>query len=179
MATTTDTAQTPATRRAFEATVLPHTEAMAARALQLTKNAAEADDLVQEALIRALRFFDSYDASQPPRAWLFTIVRNTFVNRWHAMSRRRDVHTAVRAEVECVAAHTAIDVLEADETAARVREAVEALPPQFRDAIRAVDLEGASYLEAAEALGVPKGTVMSRLSRGRKRLAVLLTEAAA
>lgn len=178
MATTTDTPQTPATRRAFEATVLPHTEAMAARALQLTKNPAEADNLVQEALIRALKFFHSYDPSQPPRAWLFTIVRNTFVNRWHAMSRRRDVHTAVRGEAMCVGAPTADDALEADETAVRVREAVDALPPQFRDAIRAVDLEGASYLEAAAALGVPKGTIMSRLSRGRKRLASLLTEAA-
>lgn len=173
----TATTNTPSSRRAFERTVLPHADAMYGRALQLTRNPAEAEDLVQEALIRAFKFFDSYDPSQPPRAWLYTIVRNTFVNRYHALTRRREVHTAARAEALCVAAPGADEALEADEVAVRVREAVDALPPQFRDAIRAVDLEGMAYLDAADALGVPKGTVMSRLHRGRKRLRTLLEAA--
>jgi len=167
-------------RRAFESTILPHMDAMYGKALALTKNPAEAEDLVQEALIRAFKFFDSYDASQPPRAWLNTIVRNTFVNRYHALNRRRDVHAALRADTEALG-HEAVPAadaaMEAEEVAARVREAVDALPPQFAEVVRAVDLEGMGYYEAADALGVPKGTVMSRLHRGRAKLRAALEAA--
>jgi len=166
------------TTREFERTILPHTEAMYARALQLTKNPAEAEDVVQDALLRALTFFDSYDPSQPPRAWLFTIVRNTFVNRYHSRGRRRSLQRSHVTEEDTYSVAVAEETLDTAETAVRVREAVDALPPNFAAVVRAVDLEGMAYLEAAAALGVPKGTVMSRLSRGRKRLAVLLGEAA-
>jgi RNA polymerase sigma-70 factor (ECF subfamily) len=172
----TDTApHSPSTRRAFERTVLPHMDAMYGQALKLTRNAAEAEDLVQEAMIRALRFFDSYDPEQAPRAWLFTIVRNTFRNRYAALNRRRDVHAAAAAEaVGHAPVPDAEAAMEAGEAAVAVREAVDALPPEFAAVVRAVDLEGMAYLEAAAALDLPKGTVMSRLHRGRKRLAVAL-----
>jgi RNA polymerase sigma-70 factor (ECF subfamily) len=170
----------PTTNREFERVVLPHMEAMRARALRLTRDESEADDLVQEALMRALRFFDSYDRDQPPRAWLNTIVRNTFVNRYHALNRRRDAHTAMRAETEALGGDSldADEALEAKDLAVRVHAAVEALPADFGAVVRLVDLEGSSYLDAAAALGVPKGTVMSRLYRGRKRLAAALEGAA-
>lgn len=165
-------------RRAFERTVLPHMDAMYGRALQLTRSPADAEDLVQEALIRALRFWDSYDPEQGPRAWLNTIVRNTFVNHYKAAVRRREVHTAAGAESDAGHMPAADEAMEGREVADRVREAVESLPVEFRDTVRLVDLEGYAYLEAAEALGVPKGTVMSRLYRGRRRLRERLEGAA-
>lgn len=169
---------TNTTRRKFETTVLPHMDAMYGRALQLTRNAAEAEDLVQEALIRALRFWDSYDPAQEPRAWLFTIVRNTFVNHYKAAVRRREVHGRAAAEASIDRARPADEAMEGSEVADRVRAAVESLPAEFRETVRLVDLEGYAYLEAAEALGVPKGTVMSRLHRGRRRLRAALEGAA-
>lgn len=166
---------TKTNRRKFETTVLPHMDAMYGRALQLTRNPAEAEDLVQEALIRALRFWDSYDPEQEPRAWLFTIVRNTFVNHYKAALRRREVHHTAAAEAALGHAPPADEAMEGCEVAERVREAVASLPVEFRETVRLVDLEGYAYLEAAETLGVPKGTVMSRLYRGRKRLRAALS----
>lgn len=169
---------TKTNRRAFESTVLPHMDAMYGRALQLTRNPAEAEDLVQEALIRALRFWDSYDPEQGARAWLNTIVRNTFVNHYKAAVRRREVHGRAAAEASIDYGRPADEAMEGSEVAAQVRAAIDSLPVEFREAVRLVDLEGYAYLEAAEALGVPKGTVMSRLYRGRRRLRAALEGAA-
>jgi len=178
----TDTATlSPSARRSYELAVLPLTDALYGRALKLTRNPAEAEDLVQEALIRALRFWDSYDPEQAIKPWMFTVLRNTFHNRYEALNRRRDIQTALVAEEVAVAEAPMLpcEAMEADEVAARVREAVEALPVEFREAVTLVDLQGLGYYEAADTLGVPKGTVMSRLHRGRKRLRALLEGAAA
>jgi RNA polymerase sigma-70 factor (ECF subfamily) len=172
---TTDTAPR-SNRRAFERTILPHMDAMYGRAVALTHNPAEAEDLVQESLIRALKFFHSYDPEQSPRAWLFTIVKNTFVNRWHALNRQRDAQAAVKADAQAMSEGEA-PLAEAVLVAADVRAAVDALPEQFAAVIRLVDLQGLGYYEAADELGVPKGTVMSRLHRGRAKLRALLEAA--
>ena len=168
---------TPAARRSYETTVLPLTGELTRKAVALTRNASEADDLVQDTLVRAYRGWHTYDAERcTPKAWLFTVLRNTFRNQWQALNRRRDVTgTAGREGVTNMAAMPTPD---AGDTGRMVRAAVDSLPADFRAVVVAVDLEGASYLEAAAALGVPKGTVMSRLSRARARLAVTLAEAA-
>lgn len=171
---------TPETRRAFERTVLPLVGWVQSRALKVTRNPAEADDLAQDVLVRAFRHWHTFDPSQSIKAWLGTIVRNTFRNRCESVNRRRDIQSAHKAEVEITdgPAHDQQDAVEAQETALRVRAAVESLPEDFRAVIVAVDLEGARYLEAAAALGIPKGTVMSRLHRGRKHLRAALEAAA-
>ena len=161
----------------FENTVLPLTGELTRKALMLTRNQSDAQDLVQDTLIRAFRGWDTYQPGRnTPKAWVFTVLRNTFRNRYAAQSRRREVtHTS---GVEGVTNAGNVPTPDAGDTGRMVREAVEALPVDFRNVVVAVDLEGASYGEASEALGVPTGTVMSRLYRGRKRLAVLLSEAA-
>lgn len=173
MPTTTAAAlNSAAARRSFEERVLPLTSALYGRALKLTRKPAEAHDLVQETFVRALRFWGAYDPAQAIKPWLFTVLRNTHYNRCESMNRRRDIDAA-RPEVE---AHATLqcEAMEAAEVAARVREAVEALPANFREVVTLVDLQGRGYYEAADLLGCPKGTVMSRLHRGRKQLRTLL-----
>jgi len=171
------TVHTTETRRAYEAAVLPLVDWVQGRALKLTRSPADAEDLAQEVLVRAFRHWGTYDPTKASiKAWLGTVVRNTFCNRYEAMNRRRDIQTAHKAEVEITEgpAGGQLEVLEARETVLAVRAAVEALPEEFRAVLVAVDLEGAAYLEAAAALGIPKGTVMSRLHRGRKHLRAAL-----
>jgi RNA polymerase sigma-70 factor (ECF subfamily) len=145
--------------------------------LQLTRNPAEAEDLVQDTLIRALRFWGSYNPEQAIKPWLFTVLRNTFHNRCESKGRRTEVHTAYKGDAVALLGDAA-PVVENVLVAAEVREAIEALPAEFCEVIRLVDLQGLGYVEAADLLGVPKGTVMSRLHRGRKRLKGLLAEVA-
>lgn len=171
------TPHTPASRRLFERTCAPHFEALRGRALRLTRNEIEADDLVQEALIRAFRFWHQFTPGTNARAWLCTILRNTFYNQCKANARRSEVHEAHKADTEALGAGnlpTPAEGLENLETAQRVREAVESLPETYREAVRLADLEGLSYKDTAEALGCPIGSVMSRLHRGRRKLATLL-----
>ena len=161
-------------QRAFEDTVLPHLDAAFNYARWLTKNHAEAEDVVQEACVRAMRFFSSL-RHENARAWLFTIVRNTWYGR---VSRRSSVK-----EIPAVdsAAHERPDeALDPEEqlmqqhTVALVRAALEQLPADFREVIVLREIEGLSYKEIAEIAHVPIGTVMSRLARGRERLMTVL-----
>ena len=161
-------------QRAFEDTVLPHLDAAFNYARWLTKNHAEAEDVVQEACVRAMRFFSSL-RHENARAWLFTIVRNTWYGR---VSRRSSVK-----EIPAVdsAAHERPDeALDPEEqlmqqhTVALVRDALEQLPADFREVIVLREIEGLSYKEIAEIAHVPIGTVMSRLARGRERLMTVL-----
>ena len=177
--TTTDTAAalSPAARRSYEDLVLPLADALYGRALQLTRRPGDAEDLVQDTLIRAFRFWGSYNTAQAVKPWLFTVLRNTFHNRCEAHGRRTEVHTAYKGDAMALRGEAAPEV-EAALVAADVREAIEALPAEFCEVIRLVDLQGLGYVETADLLGVPKGTVMSRLHRGRKRLKGLLAEVA-
>ena len=145
-------------------------------ALRLTRNRAEAEDVVQDAVLRAFRAFDTFDRATNCRAWLLTILRNVFLNR-----ERRQGREVLDADL------TSIDVtghVEADWPAGRdpedeylhtvlhgdVDRALGALPFAYREAVILADLEGLTYKEVAQVLDCPVGTVMSRLSRGRALL---------
>jgi RNA polymerase sigma factor (sigma-70 family) len=159
--------------RAFEDTVLPHLDAAFNYARWLTRNDADAEDVVQDACVRAMRFFSSL-RDNDARPWLFAIVRNTWYSR---VSRR----ASSEATPLIVAQHDeADDALDPEErllqqhTVAVVRTALEQLPVDFREVLVLRELEGLSYKEIAAVVGVPLGTVMSRLARARDRLMAVL-----
>jgi RNA polymerase sigma-70 factor (ECF subfamily) len=155
-------------QRPFEDTVLPHLDAAFNYARWLTKNHEEAEDVVQEACVRAMRFFSSLRHDNA-RAWLFTIVRNTWYGR---VTRRKEVLAADDTQQR----EQPDDGLDPEEqlmqqhTVALVRDALEQLPADFREVIVLREIEGLSYKEIADVVHVPIGTVMSRLARGRERL---------
>jgi RNA polymerase sigma-70 factor (ECF subfamily) len=163
--------------RAFAETVLPHLDAAFNYARWLTRNDADAEDVVQDACVRAIRFFASL-RDDDARAWLFAIVRNT----WHTRVSRRDVVAteAVSGNALAEPADGALDPearLLQGQTVVRVRTALEQLPLDFREVMVLREIEGLTYKEIAAVIGAPIGTVMSRLARGRERLlAVLKTE---
>ena len=150
-------------------------------AMFLTKNRAQAEDLVQETYLRAYRAFDRFTPGTNCRAWLFTILRHLFLNRLKKSSRE---------VLEWDVAEPAGDDMpegpvrsETPETEffhriaeAEVRNALEALPLPFREAVILADLEGFSYKEIADIAGCPVGTVMSRLHRGRRLLKTTLVQ---
>jgi RNA polymerase sigma-70 factor (ECF subfamily) len=155
---------------AFERYVLPEIEVLLRVAHSLTRNHAEAEDLVQDTLIRAYRGIDGFDGRHP-RAWLLTILRNTHVNR----NRRRrpellrDPEAATDRLVSAAAADR-IDAFVDDDLDVEIVRALEALDEPFRRVVELVDIDGLTYAEAAEVLDVPVGTVMSRLHRARSRI---------
>src|ERR1700694_1914025 len=156
--------------RSFEEIVLPHLDAAFNYARWLTKNDADAEDVVQDAYVRALRFFSSL-RGEDARAWLFTIVRNT----WYGRFPRR-AGSAVMTVADGDAGNRADATLDPEaqmiqqQTVEQVRHALEMLPTDFREVLVLRELEGLSYKEIAAIVGVPLGTVMSRLARGRGRL---------
>lgn len=154
----------------FEQFVLPEIEVLLRVARALTRNDADAEDLVQDTLIRALRAIDRFDG-RFPRAWLLTILRNTHINR--NRKRRpellRDPDGASRELQQAVST----DVTDASVDAgfdAEIERALAELDEPFRSVVELVDIDGLTYAEAAEVLGVPTGTIMSRLHRGRGRI---------
>ena len=162
--------------RTFESTVLPHLDAAFNYARWLTRNDAEAEDVVQDACVRALRFFTSL-RDDDARAWLFAIVRNTYLSR---VSRRPLVIGAKPLDGDA-RFDDALDPeaqLLQQHTVTRVRAALDRLPVDFREVMVLRELEGLSYKEIATVVRVPIGTVMSRLARARERLLPLLNPAA-
>jgi RNA polymerase sigma-70 factor (ECF subfamily) len=153
---------------AFERYVLPEIEVMMRVALSLTRNRAEAEDLVQDSLLRAYKSIDSFDGRHP-RAWLLTIVRNTNINR----NRRRRPELLrepdLPAHLEPVAEERAEATVDA-QIDGEILRALDDLDEPFRMVVELVDIDGLSYAEAAEVLDVPTGTVMSRLHRARSRV---------
>jgi RNA polymerase sigma-70 factor (ECF subfamily) len=158
---------------AFARYVLPEVELLLRVARSLTPRPADAEDLVQDTLIRAFQGIGGFDGAHP-RAWLLTIMRNTEINRHR---RRRpellddqDATFARLATSDGQVEHTpeGLVVGEAFETV--VSDALAALPDRYRQTVTLVDLHGLSYAEASEALGIPVGTVMSRLHRARARM---------
>ena len=162
--------------QAFETFVLPEIEVLLRVANSLTRNYAEAEDLVQDTLIRAYRGINRFDGRHP-RAWLLTILRNTHINR----NRRRrpellrDPDAATDRMISAASAERT-DAGVDDEIDAEIMRAVEALDEPFRRAVDLVDIGGLTYAEAAEVLDVPVGTVMSRLHRARSRIRDRLDE---
>jgi RNA polymerase sigma-70 factor (ECF subfamily) len=160
--------------RVFEDAVLPHLDAAYNYARWLTKNHAEAEDVVQDACVRAMRFLSSL-RDDDARGWLFAIVRNTWYSR---VSRRSTMKEAV--SLDAAPREQPDDALDPEERLAQqhtvtlVRAALEQLPPDFREVIVLREIEGLSYKEIAEVVHVPIGTVMSRLARARERLRSVL-----
>ena len=165
-------------RMNFEEAVLPHLDAAYNLARWLTRNDDDAQDVVQDAYLRALRFFDGFRGSDA-RAWLLKIVRNTCYT-WLKRQRSREISTDIAntmysresdepdpETVQMMKAQTQL-----------VSEAIERLPIEFREVMVLRELEELSYKEIAAVTGVPIGTVMSRLARARKRLLVSLRDRA-
>jgi RNA polymerase sigma-70 factor (ECF subfamily) len=160
-----------AKRESFEQTVLPHLDAAYNLARWLTRNDQDAQDVTQEACLRAFRFFDGYQGGNM-RAWLLTIVRNTCYTWLH---QNRSPGSAVEFDEEIHSdestggADPEIQAL-ASADKETLRRALEELPDVFREALVLRELEGMSYKEIADVTSVSLGTVMSRLARGRTRL---------
>jgi RNA polymerase sigma-70 factor (ECF subfamily) len=159
----------------FEQTVLPHLDAAYNLARWLTRNEHDAEDVVQEAYLRAFRFFDGFHGVDG-RPWLLAIVRNT-CHTW--LAQNRPVATTPLDEEQHAVASAVPDPeagLIQREDQQLLRQALEELPAEFREVIVLRELEGLSYKEIAGIAGIPLGTVMSRLARARERLQQRLAE---
>ncbi|MBI4884640.1 MAG: RNA polymerase sigma factor [Actinobacteria bacterium] len=160
----------PASQALFEQHVLPEIEVLLRVARSLTRNDADAEDLVQDTLIRAYRAIERFDGLHP-RAWLLTILRNTHINR-HRRQRPELLRDPDRTSRELfdVASDDVTDAAVDAGFDAEIDLALMGLEEPFRAVVQLVDVEGLTYAEAAEVLGVPAGTVMSRLHRARGRI---------
>ena len=163
-------ARTETDEEAFERYVLPEIEVLLRVARSITRNHAEAEDLVQDTLIRAYRAIGRFDGRYP-RAWLLTILRNTHINR--NRRRRPELLRDQDATFERLASDASTDqadVFVEQTIDGEILAALDELSDDFRRVVELVDIDGLSYTEAAEVLGIPVGTVMSRLHRARRRI---------
>lgn len=159
------------TQASFEKYVLPELDVLYRTAWSLTRSDADAQDLVQETMLRAFRAIDRFDGRYP-RAWLLTIMRNANINRARKKKPdllddpdatfERSTDFADNRDPETLVVEPVFD--------AAVENALADLPDKFREVVELVDLNGLAYQEAAEILEIPVGTVMSRLHRARKRI---------
>lgn len=155
----------------FETTALPHLDVLYRVALRLTGDAAAAEDLVQETMLRAWRAWGSFRPGSNARAWLVTILRNQFINAWRARQRApQQVDVEAIPELPDVGDPDPEGRFFAGLVDDEVLAALDALPPDFREVVVLSDLEGLPYAEVAEALDIPVGTVKSRLFRARRIL---------
>jgi len=180
----TVTGDDPALKARFERDVLPLLPSLYSAALRLTRNPTDAEDLVQEAYLRAYRGFGGFSEGTNVRAWMYRILTNTFINTYRKKQREPVTVQDENGEdwylfdklgesgVEASAESTVLDRIPDED----VQRALEALPDGFRMAVLLADVEGFSYKEIAEILEVPIGTVMSRLHRGRRALEKALWE---
>jgi RNA polymerase sigma-70 factor (ECF subfamily) len=167
-------AEPTTTGRPFDAEALPHLDALYRVALRLTGDPSQAEDLVQDTMLKAYRAWHQYRPGTNAKGWLLTILRNTFINDY-----RRRKHEPIPMDLEAVESHI-IDrsIQEADPEGtffsqivdARVVEAIDGLPHDFREVLVLSDIEGLRYAEIADMLHIPVGTVKSRLFRARRLL---------
>jgi RNA polymerase sigma-70 factor, ECF subfamily len=171
----------------FEATVLPHRPDLYAFALRYTRDPADAEDLVQEALMRAFAAWGQFISGSNPRAWIFRILFNSFINTYRRRKRLRrltdetpgDAVGALYGWQRPLAANDPAGTLLEQEFSDDVVRALDALSPTYRQVVELADVDGIQYREIATRLGVPMGTVMSRLFRARRQLESQLAEFAA
>src|SRR5690348_1699561 len=174
MATQAPTPADSSRRTAFEKEALVHLDALYRVALRLSGNAADADDLVQETMLKAYRSWDQYQPGTNAKGWLLTILRNAFINEYRRRSRHPE--TVDLDSIEPFAVFE--DVQDKDPQGAffdrivddEVLRAIDALPLAFRETVVLSDVEGLPYQEVAKILDVPVGTVKSRLFRARQML---------
>lgn len=166
-------------RRAFEAQMLPHVDALYRSALSMTRNPQDADDLVQDTFVRAFQFFDQFVGGTNARAWLFRILTNLFINAYRRKVREPDrlsyeemedfylynrlsdahLHEGGETPEQAVVRKVQVEA---------IQEAIYRLPDEYRETVVLADLNDFSYQEISEILDIPIGTVRSRLSRGRR-----------
>jgi RNA polymerase sigma-70 factor (ECF subfamily) len=157
----------------FEREALPHLRALSRAALRLARNAADAEDLVQETCLRAFRSFGTYTPGTDVRGWLFTILYRVRTDGFRRAGRRPRTVSALEPDL-----FAAVDRFDGAVDARRdVARGLAHVPPVFREAVVLRDVEEMSYDDVARTLGVPVGTVMSRLHRGRALLRRALTGA--
>jgi RNA polymerase sigma-70 factor, ECF subfamily len=167
-------AEPSAAGRSFDEEALPHLDALYRVALRLTGDTSQAEDLVQDTMLKAYRAWRQYQPGTNAKGWLLTILRNTFINDY-----RRRKHEPIAMDLQAVESH-AIDrsIEEVDPEGTffsqivddKVLEAIDALPTEFKEVLVLSDVEGMRYAEIAETLQIPVGTVKSRLFRARRLL---------
>ena len=160
-------------RLRFEQLVLPHIDAAFNLARWLLPKREDAEEVAQEALLRACRFFRGFHGGDA-RAWLLQIVRNTCYS-WLEKNRPRGLMVEFDEELHPQPVATPESIAIADEDRERLSRALETLPPRFREVLVLRELEGCSYKEIAAITSIPIGTVMSSLSRARRQLYSVLT----
>ena len=163
----------PEQRTRFEQLVLPHLDAAFNLARWLLRNRADAEDVAQEAMVRAFRFFDRFRGGDA-RAWLLQIVRNSCYT-WLEKHRPADLMTEFNEEIHRTSSADPEKLAVQSNERGLLMRALESLPARPREVLVLRELEGCSYKEIAEIIGVPIGTVMSTLSRARERLQQALT----
>jgi RNA polymerase sigma-70 factor (ECF subfamily) len=165
----------------FAEQAMPLMDGLYGAALRMTRKPADAEDLVQETYLRAYRGFGGFEQGTNLKAWLYRILTNTYINQYRKKKRRPDesdiddiedlyLYRRLGGLAGATAGRSAEEELFEQITDSNIKDALEALPEQFRMAVLLADVEGFAYKEIAEILDIPIGTVMSRLHRGRKGL---------